>query len=77
MPLQAAFQLQSQEDLRYGGGGHLASTYQFVNRGGYLAERPDDLAGSTPNRFLYRFFKGLAWLQWPPEHTQNIVRVTR
>ena len=39
MPFQAAFQLEGRKDLRHGGGGHLASAYQFVNRSGYGAER--------------------------------------
>ena len=38
MPLQAALQLQGEEDLRHGGGGHLASAHQFVNRNGGMPE---------------------------------------
>src|SRR6185312_7589793 len=75
VPLQAAVQLEGQQDLRYGGGGHLASAYQFVNRSGYGAELGHDRFSGPVMRDLFRFFSRLADGLRLPEHTYNIVGI--
>ena len=77
VPLQAAVQLEGQQDLRHGGGGHLASAYQFVNRSGYGAKLGQDRCSGTVVRNLFRFFSRLAAGLRLPEHTYNIVGIAR
>ena len=77
VPLQTTFQLEGQQDLRYGGGGHLASAYQFVNRSGYGAELGQDRFSGTVMRNLFWFFSRLADGLRLPEHTYNLVGVAR
>ena len=59
MPFQASVQLEGKQDLRHGGGGHLASTYHLVNRGGARTERREDCRGGRANRLLRCLFNGL------------------
>src|SRR6187431_2735880 len=75
VPFQAAFQLEGQQDLRHGGGGHLASAYQFVNRSGYRAQRPQDLCSAPVLLDFFRFFNRLRGRLRLAEHTYNIVGV--
>ena len=75
MPFQAAFQLEGQQDLRHGGGGHLASAYQFVNRSGYRSQSAEYHCSLYVVGFLYRFLKRLRRGLRQTEHTYNIVCV--
>ena len=75
MPLKAALQLEGQEDLRYGGGGHLAPAHQFVNRGGYRPEGFQHLAGVATRPILPFPAKGLGRGGRAAQNIQNIVGV--
>ena len=76
MPFQAAFQLEGQQDLRHGGGGHLAPAYQFVNRSGYGTQRLQHCCSLCVARYLHWFLNDLGLGLRLPERAYNIVRIT-